>query len=1226
MGDVLPAQSLADGRFRLQRVVGEGGMGVVYEAFDRDQRTPVALKMMRKPTGDAVLRLKTEFRALRDVRHENLVRLGELFVDGQACFFTMELVDGVEFLDHVWNQAAWPRRTRTRTTMSDVTGLEPTGERTVWDADTLRLEVVFDEARLRSAVRQVAEALAALHAIGKVHRDVKPTNILVARNGRVVLLDFGLVAETGDAIAAGSIEGTIEYMAPEQAASAPAGAPADMYGLGVVLYEALTGRPPFIGDPLEILTCKRTLDPVSPGTMFAGVPADLDRVCLELLHRDPASRPTAAAVAAALADPAAGTDLAPRVTAPAVVSFVGRGDELAELRRAFTDSRTRPVAILVDGESGLGKSTLMRRFAQELRASGALLFSGRCHAHESVPFRGFDGVADAISRYLMSLPADERAALLPADVKGLSRLFRVFERVTPPAAEPATGVDVRARRRRAFAALHELLSNLAARGPLALVIDDLQWIDADTLLLFEGVLASKPPPLLLAGMIRPVRKKASELKIGLSGMGIELRELSLPPLSIDECTVLARSLLGDAADDRPAQIAEACQGSPLFLEQMVAAVQAGGELRDSFENVIWDRLATLEDGTRDVLELVCAADVAVDQGTIARAAALTRPQLVVAVQTLEALRLVRTTGARRNDMIEPYHDRVRVATCARLTPEQVQHRHHTLAEVLERRGAKPWLILHHWLAANQPARAAPFAIDAAVGSQHELSARRVARLCEVAIQLLPPEHEAHRQLCRALAVALANAGQGAAAAEWYLRAAEQSQGVEALELRGLAGDHLLRAGRIDEAMPVLRDVLAEVGVKLPSTRREVLTSLLWRRARLAVPWPRRAARDGEDIERRRLRADVCLSCGASLSVVDSIVGATLHALGLLEARRLGDPERLAMATTLEVGYAAIAGSSGLARTERTLAVATAAAASAGTPLADAMLQFVRGMHAFLLGRFKDAVVLLDGGSRAFAERCPGKVWEQAQCEMFAAWAVSHVGDLRELEGRLSELERVARWHDDRHTATMVGVGNSVLIPLAGDEPNQARTRIADAIDGWTQDGFHIQHVLALQANTEIDLYSGDAATGWDRVSTAWPALERSLLLRIQHTKIFMLDLRSRAAIATGERALLDDAEKAARAMLSEKLGWANALGHARLAAIAGARGRADEATRLLAQAAGELEAIDVNLPALTARLRLAALEGKTIELTPPWQALRDRGISCPDKWMAMYHPWREIKR
>ncbi len=1222
MGSTL-AQTLADGRFRITRVVGEGGMGVVYEAFDREQRGPIALKMMRTPSGDAILRLKNEFRSLRDVRHDNLIRLGELFADGHDCFFTMELVDGVELLDHVWNHQSWPRRARTRTTLAG-SGRAP-DERTTWDADTLRVEVLFDEPRLRAALRQVAEALAALHQAGKVHRDIKPTNVMVTTGGRVVLLDFGLAVDHGDALTAGSIEGTIEYMAPEQASGEPAESPADVYALGVVLYEALTGRPPFVGEPLAVLSNKRVLDPPPPSALFAGVPPDLDVLCLAMLGRDPARRPSGIEVAAALGDAAQGAGRRPRATAPVpAVAFVGRGDELAELHRAFVASQTRPVAIMVAGESGLGKSTLMRQFAGALRSTGALLFAGRCHAHESVPFRAFDGIADALSRYLIALPPDERAELLPRDVQGLSRLFKVFERLEPPGSEPATGLDVRARRRRAFAALHELLCNLAARGPLALVIDDLQWIDADSLLLFEGVLAARPPPLLLVGMMRPVRKRVDQLRRDLLGLGVEVRELVLPPLSASQCVELARSLLPDDADGvRAAQVAAACQGSPLFLEQLVAGLQSGRDCGGTLEELVWARLTGLDPTALAVLELVCIADVAIDQGTIGRAAALPRAALAAVIARLEAQRLVRTTGARRHDLIEPYHDQVRQATQTRLTSAQLQQRHAALAEVLERRAAPPWFILHHWLAAGEPARAVPHAVEAAVRSQHELSARRVAHLCEVALELLPEDHAAHRQLCRALALALANCGQGVEAAGWYLRAAAQSDGVEGLELRRLAGEHLLRSGRLDQALPVLQGVLAEVGVRLPGSPRRALASLLWRRLRLRWPGrPRKLPVGGS--ERARLRTDVCLSCGASLAIIDSIAGSALHALGLLEARRLGEPDRLALATAFEVGYAASFGTCGVARTERMIAEATRVGRATTAAVPAATLTWMRGLAAYLRADFRAAVPLLDAAARAFAETCPGHVWEQAQAELFAAFAVSHLGELRELASRVSELERVARWHDDRYTATLAGTGNSVLIALAADQPEHARARITTAMRGWPQVGFHVQHLLALHAETEIDLYLGDGAAAWARLTTAWPVLERSLLLRIQHPRVFTTDLRARAALASGGRAQVDVAERCAARLEREPCPWAAALARARRAGVAGARGQAAAAHAHLAAAADQLAALGVALPAACARLRLAALDGKRLESTPAWHELRDRGVERPDRLMAVYVPWRTL--
>ncbi|MCA9679352.1 MAG: serine/threonine protein kinase, partial [Myxococcales bacterium] len=294
--DAIVATGLAGGRLRVVRLLGEGGMGRVYEAFDRDLRLPVAIKMMRNPTPEGLLRLKTEFRALKDLSHPNLVKLGELFLDREHCFFSMELVDGVDFLDHVFVRAS-PRRRRGGTTVSGSRPVVPPLEDDVWDADTMRLEVLYDEARLRAAIRQVAEGLDALHRAGKVHRDLKPGNVLITADGRAVVLDLGLTVDVAEAAHVGTIEGTVEYMAPEQAAGAAADPAADMYALGAVLYEALTGRPPYVGEPLQILRDKQRLDVIAPGAMFVGVPHDLEELCLALLRRDPAARPSARAVA-----------------------------------------------------------------------------------------------------------------------------------------------------------------------------------------------------------------------------------------------------------------------------------------------------------------------------------------------------------------------------------------------------------------------------------------------------------------------------------------------------------------------------------------------------------------------------------------------------------------------------------------------------------------------------------------------------------------------------------------------------------------------------------------------------------------------------------------------------------------------------------------------------------------------------------------------------------------
>jgi hypothetical protein len=307
-----------------------------------------------------------------------------------------------------------------------------------------------------------------------------------------------------------------------------------------------------------------------------------------------------------------------------------------------------------------------------------------------------------------------------------------------------------------------------------------------------------------------------------------------------------------------------------------------------------------------------------------------------------------------------------------------------LAEALEKRAAAPWLVFHHFLAAGEPAMAAPFAVEAAVRARRELSARRVARLCRVAIELLPAGHAARGDLCRAYAVALANAGQGAEAALWYLEAAAATEGVDAVELRRRAADHLLRCGRIDEGMAVVRDVLAAVGVASPSSTREAVTSLLWRRARVRLRSLRSAKPAGKPADPGALlRTDVCLSIGLSLGLIDTIQGASIHAVGALEAMRLGDPDRLARALATEAAYAAADGTRGEARTRRLLDEASTAAKKARTPLPAEMIKWVRGVGEFLCGRYREALVELDAAARGLAERCPGQV-----CRTSAASRIS----------------------------------------------------------------------------------------------------------------------------------------------------------------------------------------------------------------------------------------------
>ncbi|MGH7295399.1 MAG: protein kinase domain-containing protein, partial [Polyangiaceae bacterium] len=480
-------------RFQLVRPLGEGGMGMVFEAVDRDRNVRVALKTLkrlgsRKAGAQALLRFKREFRALQDLHHKNLVTLGELIAHGEQWFFTMELVEGYDLLDYVRPRppmaeggvsVVTPDRS-SRTTRSSLDD-PPMRFRRAGPAPATADQLHVG--RLRAVLPQLASGLEALHAAGKVHRDIKPSNVRVSTAGRVVLLDFGLIAEVAERSSIdGEIAGTPAYMAPEQATSGAVGPEADWYALGAVLYEALTGRLPFEGTPIEILLRKQTAPPPPPGTLATDVPADLEELCMRLLQIDPSKRPTGAEVALLLdvRGPAA-SSLASSATHG--TPFVGRAEELEMLERTFCDARGSTTAVIVDGESGMGKSCLVRRFAEDVAAAhpGTLVLAGRCYEREQVPYKGLDGVIDELARHLASLADADAFDLVPERAGPLVQIFPVLRRSRAFAfaltEEPG---DPRELRRRAFAALRAVLRRLSARSAVVVIIDDLQLADADS--------------------------------------------------------------------------------------------------------------------------------------------------------------------------------------------------------------------------------------------------------------------------------------------------------------------------------------------------------------------------------------------------------------------------------------------------------------------------------------------------------------------------------------------------------------------------------------------------------------------------------------------------------------------------------------------------------------------------------------------------------------------------
>ena len=1236
--------------FDILGVLGSGGMGTVYRAFDRRCRRQVALKTIKREGAAALLRFKREFRTLLDVAHPNLVTLYELICDGQNWFLTMELLDGMDFLRYVKADASssfaretfssWPphgscaRETEVTTavkltdldteTMTELASawhpaaVRPVGGRTEAPlrASVGRSLTPSQLGRLYAALRQLADGIAALHAAGKLHRDIKPSNVVVTQAGRVVLLDFGLVAEQGQDAQHRSTEehlvGTVAYMAPEQAANRPVSAASDWYSVGVMLYEALTGRLPFLGSVLNILMDKQRFEPPPPSELTPDVPEDLNALCIDLLQRRPEDRPLGREVLRRLGSRGATADQAleeigahPSASASAQgqkVTLVGRQQHHEALEAALTAMRLGgTVAVYLNGPSGVGKTALLQDFLDEQRERGeAVILAGRCFERESIPYKALDSLIDALGRHLGRLAAEEVAALLPRDVGSLARVFPSLRRVEAVVRSPHRGLaspDPQELRRRGFSALRELLARLGDRSPLILAIDDLQWGDIDSAaLLIELLRPPDAPVLLFLGTYRTEDRVTSPFLQALLGaqgrsrdqdqsscneLGLDCRELAVESLAHDEARALVLALLGESDPSTSSlqrnlveTIARESRGNPFFVTELVRHVQAG-DVHEHFvsaggraadltggtetsalllDEVLWARIRRLPDEARRVLELIAISGRPLQLVELYQCADLAQDERL-ALALLRTGRLIRSTGRAETDEVETYHDRIREAVVARLEPDAARAHHHRLALALEATGrADPEVLGLHFLGADLPERAAEYLVRAADEAAEILAFERAATLYRRALEHQPRRSSRERILRARLGDALANAGRGADAARAYLQSVANATVAEVLELQRRAAMQFLISGHIDEGLATLQTVLARVGMSLPSTPLRSLASLLWGRARLRLRGLGFRQCDPSEIAAANLtRIDVCWSAGAGLSVVDTIRGADFQARGLLLALEAGEPSRIARALAMEAAHTASTGGSNRKTTARLLERAEDLARRVEDPYALGMVILARGVAAYLEGRWQDAHESCDRAEMIFRDHCTGVAWEIDTANAFSLWGLSHLGEIAELCRRWPILLAQARERGDLYASMNLSSYLMSVVRLAADDPDTARAELRETMARWSRQGYHVQHNDALWAGVQIELFCGAGQSAWNLIRQAWPALRRSLLLRVQFVRTSMHFLRARAALAAAAelgcsrpaeaRSLLATAAHDARRLEREAMPcpWAYAL-------------------------------------------------------------------------------------
>ena len=1202
-------------RFDLRGLLGDGGGGVVYRAFDRKLGHEVALKLMHRREGDEIARFRQSFPQLVRLAHPNLVQLYDLVEEHGQLLLVMELIEGTDLLRFV-------RR----------------GARS------------FDELRVRAAFGQLAQGLCALHRERKVHRDVKPANVRVTPQGRVVLLDLDLAVDL-DAErrerALGHVlrpVGTAVYMAPEQAATLRVSSASDWYSMGVVLYEALTGVRPYSGSDLEVLLEKQERRPVPPRELSPDLPVDLERLTVDLLAADPQERPSGAAILRRLH--VHEDVLSARWTSASLLStrpaFVGREAELTRIERAFERSRTAAVVVRVVGESGVGKTSLCDEAVRRLlrRDPRALVLGSACSRYPDKPHAPLHEPIARLAEALREGRASVRLSVSASALRLLERAFpgAILGLEAKTAGRTALAPDPLEQRFRAIGALRAILAEASATRPVVLRLDDYHWADVDTQRFVSSLVSGSDAPhflLLLSEEPEPGLASSSQPE---TDDAIELTNLSSADSRALVNELLERAGEVDADSRWRTSLAEtewaAC--SPLLIQEHVRQAilfghTAEGQTSSTLSQLLSQRIAELGEPAARVLQLVCAAFDAVPQGVCERAADLTPAEFTRQVAALSIAGLIRSTVVQGEDGLAPSHALIaEFVDLALQGPRRVMI-HQRLCSALVARHAAPasGRLLRHQGESGDHVRAAESAELAADQAYGALAFQRAAELFTLRASLRPPsQDEFGHRLLRRMAEALAQAGWVLSAAAIYREAAPFASAAESLHMYQRSFECFVRGAEIDQGVLGMDELLLSLGVKRAASTKAALRSLRMQRAKLRLFGHGFRLRRASQIAPSELRkVDALFVSGTQLTLVDVMQGAELMTRAWVAARAVGEPRRIARALCTEAWSVVTRGPSDRARAAGLLEAARAITEQHAGPELDGHLRLAQGMLALSAHQARSCSTHCRDAGRVFRDSCADVTWELSTAQVNQLYALSLMAHYRELAPMSRRVRREAEERGDTWTYTALLGVEALGVCLANHAPELAREHLREASSRWEpQSTLHAQTLLRLLAAGAIDLYTRHEraeACFQERVT----ALDLKQLMRVWFVRVALTECWARAKLLTAvqrrDEGALRAAEADARRLLREHDPAASGFAHLLLANVHHYRAEPARAVRALEQGLAQLDPLGLGQWVIPARLALGRLLGGERGYTMEQSAralLKLHGVQRCDPYVSMMLP------
>ena len=995
-------------RYHIVRELGHGGMGVVYLGRDLRREMDVAIKLCGRTDTHAMLWLKREFRSVSSLRHPNLVELFELVAHERICYFTMEYIVGVDPRHWVTRPAPELPRDPTTSTLAPLRALtRPTGQ------PGPAPEIDF--ARARSVLTQLAEAIAFLHGRGVIHRDIKPSNVLVA-NGTAKLLDFGLALDRlrieGELAREARIVGTPRYMAPEYVATHKVTPAMDLYALGVLGFELVTGMTPHQEKDDWRARAMPRASHVNPE-----VPRDLDELVDQMLAADPARRPTAVDVAARLA----GSMTQPRPVRRAE-RFVGRAPELDRIIRAVADPSAHARVVVVRGSSGVGKTALVDEALNRARIAGVLPelgWRGRCHERELVPYRAFDFIIDDLAAELVRDPG------LAATIEHAGALGRGF-----PSLGPALGAtvledavdDLRVERERALIAMTQLFDLAIAEQRAVVTIDDLQWADQDSIELLAVIVARVSRPLTIVATWSD--SGTDQLAAIVERLGGAALVITLEPMANLELAELIAGVAPAASLEHVRAAIAVAAGSPYLAELIGRELGETGEIDPHHAEA--RLLARLAPSERAIVELTAIATSGTTFEQLRALAELPSAQLTSVLRSLEDARVLKVSPtASGESSYSCYHQRLRDAAHAAIAGDMRRALHLRFAELGERWDGPPEQLAHHFEQAGERTRAVTWAIVAADAACAQLAWAVASDWYARVIALGEIGYRQHLAECLFLG------GKLAEAADAYEHLADAaSDGGDRWRVR--AAESFIKLGELERGLAVLDGVLERRGEPRARNRIASTARTLGVAARWLVPWRTPTAVQPDDVLAAAYRV-----IASFLSTPYPIEAFEYVLRSVATADRAGDRDNRGM------GMAMLAVYIGISSLGRYGDRAIAAAAQSGAPYPRMVAAGAAGILATLRGDWAAMRRSHDDGHRICMTLGLQKSWEASFLRTYEALGEYYAG---EPVRAIAILDELAETSDDLFARALIGSYRARALLLDGqlDAARAAEHEVAGA--------------------------------------------------------------------------------------------------------------------------------------------------------------------------------------